>query len=167
MMRTKIVIGSALLALAATPGQAAESGLPNHKYVPATLANEAAITALNACSKQGYNVTVVIVDRLGNQREFIDGDGLLIHNENSYRKAYTSALRGQSSGEYAKWQAARAATANPAIPPDPKFIAAAGALPIIVDGDTIGAIGVGGAPGGDKDEACAAEGLAKIKDRLK
>ena len=46
-------------------------------------------------------------------------------------------------------------------------IAAAGALPIIVDGDTIGAIGVGGAPGGDKDEACAAEGLAKIKDRLK
>ena len=30
----------------------------------------------------------------------------------------------------------------------------------------IGAIGVSGAPGGDKDEACANAGLAKISDRL-
>jgi uncharacterized protein GlcG (DUF336 family) len=29
-----------------------------------------------------------------------------------------------------------------------------------------GAIGVRGAPGGDKDEACATAALAKIKDRL-
>ena len=32
--------------------------------------------------------------------------------------------------------------------------------------DSIGGIGVGGAPGGDKDEACAKAGLAKIGDRL-
>jgi hypothetical protein len=32
--------------------------------------------------------------------------------------------------------------------------------------DTIGGIGVSGAPGGDKDEACANAGLAKIRDRL-
>ncbi len=30
----------------------------------------------------------------------------------------------------------------------------------------MGAIGVGGAPGGDKDEACATAALAKIKERL-
>ena len=39
-------------------------------------------------------------------------------------------------------------------------------MPIKVGNDTIAAIGVSGAPGGDKDEACAEAGLAKIKDRL-
>jgi Haem-degrading len=41
-----------------------------------------------------------------------------------------------------------------------------GGIPIKVGNDTIGAIGASGAPGGDKDEACAAAGLAKISDRL-
>ena len=30
----------------------------------------------------------------------------------------------------------------------------------------VGALGVGGAPGGDKDEVCAQAGLAKVADRL-
>jgi len=33
--------------------------------------------------------------------------------------------------------------------------------------DVVGAIGVGGAPGGDKDEVCAQAAVAKIADRLK
>jgi uncharacterized protein GlcG (DUF336 family) len=41
-----------------------------------------------------------------------------------------------------------------------------GGLPIKVGSETIGGIGVSGAPGGDKDEACARAGLDKIKDRL-
>jgi uncharacterized protein GlcG (DUF336 family) len=39
-------------------------------------------------------------------------------------------------------------------------------VPIKAGNDTIGGIGVSGAPGGDKDEACANAGLAKIRDRL-
>jgi uncharacterized protein GlcG (DUF336 family) len=30
----------------------------------------------------------------------------------------------------------------------------------------VGALGVGGAPGGDKDEVCAQAGVAKVADRL-
>ena len=41
-----------------------------------------------------------------------------------------------------------------------------GGLPIKVGNDTIGAIAVAGAPGGDKDEACARAGLDKVKDQL-
>jgi uncharacterized protein GlcG (DUF336 family) len=37
---------------------------------------------------------------------------------------------------------------------------------IKVGDDTIGGIATAGAPGGDKDEACAVAGLNKIKDRL-
>jgi uncharacterized protein GlcG (DUF336 family) len=40
-------------------------------------------------------------------------------------------------------------------------------VPIKIGTETIGAIAAAGAPGGDKDEACAKAGLAKISDRLK
>src|SRR5262249_33971814 len=47
------------------------------------------------------------------------------------------------------------------------MVPAQGALPINVGEDTIGAIGVSGAPGGDKDEACAKAGLDKGAADLK
>jgi uncharacterized protein GlcG (DUF336 family) len=46
------------------------------------------------------------------------------------------------------------------------MVTALGGVPIKVGNETIGAIGISGAPGGDKDEACANAGLAKISDRL-
>jgi uncharacterized protein GlcG (DUF336 family) len=46
------------------------------------------------------------------------------------------------------------------------MVTALGGVPIKAGKETIGAIGVSGAPGGDKDEACANAGLAKISDRL-
>jgi len=44
---------------------------------------------------------------------------------------------------------------------------AQGALPIMVGNDTVGAIGISGAPGGDKDEACAKAGIDKVAAQLK
>jgi uncharacterized protein GlcG (DUF336 family) len=46
-------------------------------------------------------------------------------------------------------------------------VGAAGGVPIKAGNEIIGAIGVSGAPGGDKDEACANAGIAKIEDLLK
>ena len=42
-----------------------------------------------------------------------------------------------------------------------------GALPIKIGDDVIGAAGVSGAPGGEKDEACVKAGLDKVADQLK
>jgi uncharacterized protein GlcG (DUF336 family) len=50
---------------------------------------------------------------------------------------------------------------------DPHLFARAGGLPLLVGNDVIGAIGVGGAPGGDKDQACTQAGVEKIASRLK
>ena len=47
------------------------------------------------------------------------------------------------------------------------IVAARGALPIKIGEETIGAVGVSGAPGGDKDEVCAQAGIDKVKDQLK
>ena len=49
----------------------------------------------------------------------------------------------------------------------PHILLLPGALVIRAGGEAIAAIGVGGAPGGDLDEACAKAGLDKISDRLK
>lgn len=43
-----------------------------------------------------------------------------------------------------------------------------GGLPIMVGEETIGGVGLSGAPGGqDKEEACARTALAKVADQLK
>jgi len=41
-----------------------------------------------------------------------------------------------------------------------------GGLPIRVAGSVIGAVGVSGAPGGDKDAACARRGIEAVQERL-
>ena len=41
-----------------------------------------------------------------------------------------------------------------------------GGLVIEAGGTVLGGIGVSGAPGGDKDEACAKAGLDAIRDRI-
>jgi uncharacterized protein GlcG (DUF336 family) len=46
-------------------------------------------------------------------------------------------------------------------------IALAGALPVKVGDEVIGAVGVSGAPGGEKDEVCVQAGLDKVADQLK
>jgi uncharacterized protein GlcG (DUF336 family) len=46
-------------------------------------------------------------------------------------------------------------------------VGAAGGVPIRIENEVIGAIGVSGAPGGEKDEACANAGIAKLQDSLK
>jgi uncharacterized protein GlcG (DUF336 family) len=46
-------------------------------------------------------------------------------------------------------------------------MAAQGGLPIVVDGDTIGAVAVSGGPSGNQDEGCAQAGLDKAAGNLR
>jgi uncharacterized protein GlcG (DUF336 family) len=46
-------------------------------------------------------------------------------------------------------------------------IPAQGALPIKIGDEVVGAVGVSGSPGGDKDEVCAKAGIDKVADQLK
>ncbi|MBV8512306.1 MAG: heme-binding protein [Xanthobacteraceae bacterium] len=135
------------------------------KILPAALAVEAAQAAVASCKQQGYVISVSIVDRVGNPKLLLVGDGAsALSRRLSRRKAYTAAVRRISTGELAKQVAAPGAF-NPTLY-DTQLVTATGGLPIKAGDETIGAIGVSGAPGGDKDEACANAGLAKISDRL-
>jgi uncharacterized protein GlcG (DUF336 family) len=55
---------------------------------------------------------------------------------------------------------------GPALTSIPNVLALAGAVAIKRGGEIVAALGVGGSPGGDKDEVCAETGVAKIRDRV-
>ena len=154
-----------ILATAFAGGLTASAQLTTHKDLTTGLAMTMAETAIQTCKAQGYNVSANVVGRTGQVLVAMRGDNTGPHTlENSMKKAYTANAQRRPSGEYAK-----AFNANP-----PRggalltnLVPAQGALPIKVGEDTIGAIGVSGAPGGDKDEACAKAGIEKVAKVLK
>jgi uncharacterized protein GlcG (DUF336 family) len=167
MIRSYALAALAVLAaLGGTAARAADS-LPTetHKVLTAALAVEAAEAAIAACKAQGYNVTVTVADRSGTPKVVIVRDGPPgVGRESTRRKAYTAAVLRVSTGDYTK-RISPPGAFNPGIY-DPELSTGQGGVPIRVGEDTIGGIAAAGAPGGDKDEACAVAGLDKIKDRL-
>ena len=136
------------------------------KVLTVDLALEAAQAAIAACKAQGYAVTVTVADRLGAQKVLIVRDGPSgVGTESTRRKAYTAARMRVSTTDFTK-RISNPGAFNPA-QFDTQLATGAGGVPIKAGEETIGGIAVAGAPGGDKDEACAAAGIAKIADRLK
>jgi uncharacterized protein GlcG (DUF336 family) len=151
----------ALLSVAAVRPVHAQR-LPTQPFLPVDLALEAASAALAQCQADGYQVSVAVVDRGGVLKVFLRDDGTGPHTVfSSWRKAYTSASLGRPTGELAATVAE-----NPALwglrDMDPQLLILAGGLPIIVDDAVAGGIGVGGAPGGNLDEACAQAGVDAV-----
>jgi len=155
-----------IAAVIAVDAQAAEGVLTETRHVlSADLAVEAAQAGIASCKAQGWNVTVTVADRSGAVKIMLSGDGAGgVSRESTRRKAYTAALLGISTDDFAKRIASGGF--NPSIY-DPQMVSGAGGVPIKIGNETIGGIAAAGAPGGDKDEACAKAGLAKISDRLK
>ena len=111
-------------------------------------------------------MSVVIVDRNGLPKVEIVRDGPRgVGPDVAMRKAYTAAMVRVSTGDYTK-RVSQPGAFNPGMY-DSQLSTGQGGVPIKVGDDTIGGIAAAGAPGGDKDEACAIAGLTKIKDQLK
>ncbi len=136
------------------------------KQISLTLAQEAATAAITQCRKNGYRVSVTVVDRAGQVKAMMRDDGASPHTvDASRRKAYTSLTFRISTAEFTKRVSSNPAAINLKDLND--VILLAGGLPILAGKEVIGAIGVGGAPGGDKDEVCSQAGIDRISDRLK
>jgi uncharacterized protein GlcG (DUF336 family) len=152
-----------LLAVALAPR--ANAQLIDHKDLSLATALTIATTAADTCKGQGNLVSVTVVGRDGEVLVLLRGDNSAPHTvENSRRKAYTARTFRIPSGEFAKRVKDNPTTGAVHLS---GVIAAQGALPIKVGNDVIGAVGVSGSPGGDKDEACAKAGIDKVADELK
>lgn len=159
----KWVLGG--LSLTVLAGAAAAQSVVTAKQLSVGVANGIAMAALEQCRNDGFHVSVAVVDRAGNTQVLLKDNGAGPHTpDTARRKAYTSASFGITSAEFAK----RVANPGAATLKDISgVIALAGAVPIRIGKDLVGGIGIGGAPGGDKDEACANAALEKFASHLK
>src|SRR5262249_56660640 len=100
----------------------------------------------------GAGVWVASVDRSGRVRVFVQGDGAAPHNlELARRKAYTARTFGRTSLEWAQ----RTETQVQGQRQLAEVIPLQGGVPIKVGEETIGGVGLSGAPnGGPQGEAC-------------
>ena len=120
---------------------------------------------LEQCTKDGYKVSVVIVDKAGNVAASVRGDGTAPHTmEFARMKAYTARTRSQTSLQTMKQMEDPAFAFLKQIP---NVVGVGGGVPIKAGNEVIGGVGVSGAPGGEKDEVCALAGIAKVADALK
>ena len=160
-IKTKVgVFSLCLLGLSGVHVSAAE--LPKESVLPLTLATQAAQAAVDKCKADGYNVSAAVVDRGGNVRALLRQDGAGPHTTDSSRKkAYTSNSLKRPTGEFAALIVKVPATQGLQFMND-HMLMLEGGLPIEFGGEVVGGIGVGGAPGGHLDAACAEAGLKSI-----
>jgi uncharacterized protein GlcG (DUF336 family) len=138
-------------------------GLLTQKAISTDMALTMAQAAIAKCRADNYHVSVHVMDADGMDKVAIRDDGSgEVNFTVSKQKAFTALTYKRPSSVTEKAQAN--------ISPSriiPGIFAVGGGLPIKVGDEVIGAIGVGGAPGSDKDEACAQAGLDKVADLLK
>lgn len=140
------------------------------KAIPLDLAIEAAREAIHACELKGYKVSASVVDVAGVERVYLRGDHSTIHTkETAFKKAYTIATLGPIFGATttgAMTEKINKTPTGPALSSVTNVILLAGGVAIRSGEETLGALGVGGAPGGALDEACAQAGVAKIQAKI-
>jgi uncharacterized protein GlcG (DUF336 family) len=159
------------LSITCMPVHAQQQPQPGYHYtLPTGLAVEAAQEAIRVCEQKQYWVTATVVDMDGVPQVVIRGDHATVHTgESSFRKAFTVVTLGpefgfdRSSGFF---ELVKTSPYAPQLATVHNVIALPGAVAFKAGGEMVGALGIGGAPGGDKDEVCAAAGVAKVVNRL-
>lgn len=160
-----IAFGSAVIAVQA-------QGVVNVPRLSAALANQVVGDTVAICAQRGYKVVAVIVDLDGVRQAVLRGDGAPIHSvDNAFYKAYSAASltlgRKEGSTKEVADRIAKSPPSSVPFTPLPNVTYGVGGVAIMAGGAIIGGLGVSGAPGGQLDEACARDALARIQDRLK
>jgi uncharacterized protein GlcG (DUF336 family) len=165
MRSVKLALFASVSMFAAAPALAQAPQVQAEKNISMALSMAIIQGVLEQCTKDGYKVSVTIVDKGGNVAAQLRGDGTAPHTmEFSRLKAYTARTRNQTSLQTMKMLED---PANAFIRQIPGVVGVGGGVPIRAGTEVIGGVGVSGAPGGEKDEVCANAGLAKVEAALK
>jgi len=150
--------------IALVAARAAE-GVVTYKSLAPDVAFDLARSALQQCRTDGYQVAVVVTDRFGaplvELRDRYTPVGAL---DIAKGKAWTAVTFTRNTSDFVK--AIKDGTIGAGLAGVPGVTPLAGGVVIQAEGSLLGAVGVAGAPGGDKDEACAKAGLVTVQDKL-
>ena len=158
---SRMAVAAIALGLAAPAG----AQVLQRKDLSGDVALTIATTAMATCKAQGYRVSAAVLGRNGEVLVHLKGDKTGPHTmENAYKKSFTAVTFRIPSGEMED-----RLKKNPQMGAQylTGFTTGRGALPIKIGDEVVGAAGVSGAPGGEKDEACVKAGIDKVADQLK
>lgn len=159
----RLILALSALAL---PAFAAQAQVLQERNLPAGIAVELAQATVAACAAKNFNVTATVVDRAGVVRAVVRADRAGPHTLDASRaKAYTSASARANTSDMAENAAKNEGARN--LVHIPGFLLLGGGVPVKVGDEVVGAVGVGGAPGGHLDEECANAGLQAVAAKLR
>jgi uncharacterized protein GlcG (DUF336 family) len=150
------------LLLTATASAWAE-GLVQVKLLSLDMARTIANAAIEACRKDGYQVSVVVADR--------SGEPLVVMRDIYSNRYFTQLALGKTNTVImANTTSAELRKNRPDMVNELNLLddvmVLAGGVPVQVAGSLVGAVGVSGAPGGNLDEACARAGVEAVQEQL-
>jgi len=161
-----LAVSAAILAVTAPALHA--QGLITQKAISLEMAQTIAQGVVEQCRADGFHVSVSVIDASGLLKAFLRDEGTGPHTiDLSRRKAYTAltfASRWKTSLEAANAWGSKLGSPMPNVEGTTGL---GGGVPIKAGNEPIGAVGVSGAVGGDKDEICANAGIAKVAAQLK
>ena len=164
-MHAIVRLSALALSLSVAALSAHAEAVRTEKNMSLELANQIAAASVAACAANGYNVAATVVDRAGTVRSVQRADNAGPHTlAASQQKAFTSASAKNTTLAMMEGAQKNPAAAN--LVYIPGFLLVGGGVPVKVGNEVIGAVGVGGAPGGHLDEQCAMAALEKVKALL-
>jgi uncharacterized protein GlcG (DUF336 family) len=163
MQRTAFV-GGLLLMLSSSASFSQDGTFSVRNLTPET-AIKAAQAAMTKCRADGYQVAVAVVDRSGVPQVLLRDRFAGAHTPDmAVSKAWTAvSFRANTSVLATETQSGKPQSG---IRHRPGVAAVAGGQIIEGGGSLLGGIGVSGAPGGERDDVCAAAGIAAIRDSI-
>lgn len=161
---TRTALCCALLATGWGPAMAEDATFQITVMTPETALRVAQVS-LESCRGKGYQVAVVVVDRMGVPQVMIRDRFAGAHTpDTAYRKAWTAVSFREDT------QALSENTASGTPQAGARDITNAlmlgGGVPIEAGGNIIGGVGISGAPSGQADDECGRAGIEAVKADL-
>ncbi|MGD8852813.1 MAG: heme-binding protein [Gammaproteobacteria bacterium] len=163
----QLLIAGALACVLGAPlcSPAADDLLVTSKALRPEIALEVAQATLMACRGAGYQVSVAVVDRSGVIQVMVRDQLAGVHTlDAARRKAWTAASFKANTGSIA--QATRPGSGQSGARFVSDVMMVAGGVPLYAEGVVVGAVGVSGAPGADRDQKCATAGASTLEEKL-
>lgn len=166
-MKLKPVLAAAMLAagMAVGAANADEHALFTTRSMTPETTLKAVTAAMEKCRAEGYQVTVAVVDRMGNLQALLRDRFAGAHTpETAKGKAWTAtSFRSNTSDLVDVTQAGQQQSGVRHVP---GALMLGGGMLIDAGGSLVGAIGVSGAPNGTADDLCAAAGIEAIEEDI-
>lgn len=161
-MRVRIVLLAVAMAAAAAP---ASAQLLAERNISLQAARALADASIACARKDGYDVSVAVVDRAGDLKLLLRGDLANPHNaELARKKAYTARTYGVTTMEFRNRTRGTDLEGQRGLT---DIIPLGGGVPIVVGNERVGGLGLSGAPTQEADDKCAHEALKSAAAQLK